>query len=257
MPLIPPLQCLFCNHLNPADASFCNSCGSQMHLQPCDRCGAVDKRSAKACYKCDSAFTLPAASEPEPAPVAPDQPLAEPALFDADTAQEFAPAHPDPAHPDPAHALLEAQPVTEMVTTEKAATATGSRRPWPSVAFAILFVATALTAYYYARPPARVPPQQGAIPVVAGAAAVSVAPIAAQAKPTLPAPVAAASAPAAAPPKLVASSPGLDAVAAAPSTVLPRSNTDVMRRAEPAILKDCPQAVAALGLCSPGAKQEK
>ncbi|MFZ4539474.1 zinc ribbon domain-containing protein [Propionivibrio sp.] len=53
------LQCLFCNHLNPADASFCNKCGSQLHLRPCDNCGAIEKRTATNCYKCNAELTLP------------------------------------------------------------------------------------------------------------------------------------------------------------------------------------------------------
>jgi hypothetical protein len=56
-----PLQCLFCNHLNPGNASFCNECGSQLHLQQCDLCGSINKRSARVCYKCGVAFSLSAA----------------------------------------------------------------------------------------------------------------------------------------------------------------------------------------------------
>lgn len=51
-------QCLFCNHLNPAGASFCNECGSQLQLQQCDLCGSINKRSARVCYKCGAAFTF-------------------------------------------------------------------------------------------------------------------------------------------------------------------------------------------------------
>ena len=46
------LQCLFCQHVNPAGATFCNTCGSQLQLQQCDRCGSINKRSASNCYKC-------------------------------------------------------------------------------------------------------------------------------------------------------------------------------------------------------------
>ena len=34
-----------------------------MHLQPCERCGAIDKRTAATCYKCGGEFPLPAESE--------------------------------------------------------------------------------------------------------------------------------------------------------------------------------------------------
>lgn len=52
-----PLQCLFCQHINPADAVFCNSCASQLDLKPCVQCSAVDNRNALHCYKCGAAFT--------------------------------------------------------------------------------------------------------------------------------------------------------------------------------------------------------
>ena len=57
---MPLLQCLFCNHVNPGAASFCNECGSQLDLQPCGQCGAVDSRQAKSCHKCGTPFLLPA-----------------------------------------------------------------------------------------------------------------------------------------------------------------------------------------------------
>ncbi|WP_300455024.1 zinc ribbon domain-containing protein [Accumulibacter sp.] len=50
------LPCLFCKHTNPAEASFCNECGSPLHLQPCEQCGAIDKRSAASCHKCGAEF---------------------------------------------------------------------------------------------------------------------------------------------------------------------------------------------------------
>lgn len=61
MPSPSPLQCLFCNHLNPGGSSFCNDCGSQLHLQQCDLCGSINKRSARICYKCGVTFTHSAA----------------------------------------------------------------------------------------------------------------------------------------------------------------------------------------------------
>jgi ribosomal protein L40E len=51
------LQCLFCQHINPAGASFCNGCGSQLNLQPCLQCDTVDNRTATHCYKCGAPFS--------------------------------------------------------------------------------------------------------------------------------------------------------------------------------------------------------
>lgn len=62
------LQCSFCSHENPADAKFCNACGSSLNLQLCAHCGAVDHVSSRNCYKCGAPF---AAVEPSPAPPAP------------------------------------------------------------------------------------------------------------------------------------------------------------------------------------------
>jgi ribosomal protein L40E len=47
-----PLQCFFCNHINPAGAKFCNDCGSPLHLKPCRQCEAINDQAAKNCYKC-------------------------------------------------------------------------------------------------------------------------------------------------------------------------------------------------------------
>ena len=73
MPSTLPLQCLFCKHLNPADAIFCNVCGTQLNLQPCQQCGAAEERTAEKCHKCGAAFTLPAQSEDQ-APLAASTP---------------------------------------------------------------------------------------------------------------------------------------------------------------------------------------
>jgi len=46
-------QCLFCDHVNPAGAKFCNNCGSQLHVKQCSRCGAINDQAAKTCFKCE------------------------------------------------------------------------------------------------------------------------------------------------------------------------------------------------------------
>jgi ribosomal protein L40E len=65
MSQMPSLQCLFCQHINPADADDCRRCDGQLNLQPCRRCGAVDLRTATNCYKCGAKFSLPVATRLE------------------------------------------------------------------------------------------------------------------------------------------------------------------------------------------------
>lgn len=50
------VHCSFCKHGNPADAKFCNACGSSLTLQLCQACGAIDNISATVCYKCGQPF---------------------------------------------------------------------------------------------------------------------------------------------------------------------------------------------------------
>ena len=53
MPLTESMTlCQYCEHVNQADARFCVGCGAQMHLVPCPACGAVNDKTAKACYQC-------------------------------------------------------------------------------------------------------------------------------------------------------------------------------------------------------------
>lgn len=53
-----PVQCLFCDHVNPAGAKFCNDCGSPLHVKPCTRCEAVNDQAAKNCSKCGAEFPV-------------------------------------------------------------------------------------------------------------------------------------------------------------------------------------------------------
>ena len=50
------VHCSFCKHSNPADAKFCNACGSSLALQLCEACGAIDNVSATVCHKCGHPF---------------------------------------------------------------------------------------------------------------------------------------------------------------------------------------------------------
>lgn len=51
-----PLSCSFCNQPNPADAKFCNQCGSPLGFKPCPSCEAVNEKSAGRCHQCGVAF---------------------------------------------------------------------------------------------------------------------------------------------------------------------------------------------------------
>jgi hypothetical protein len=49
---VPPPLCFFCGHTNPAEAKFCNECGSPLHLKPCKQCDAINDATARICYRC-------------------------------------------------------------------------------------------------------------------------------------------------------------------------------------------------------------
>jgi hypothetical protein len=49
---MPPPDCPFCEHQNPASAKFCNECGSPLHLTPCGDCGAVNSVADAHCWRC-------------------------------------------------------------------------------------------------------------------------------------------------------------------------------------------------------------
>jgi hypothetical protein len=55
-----PLFCLFCARSNPADARFCNECGTPLDLKPCRQCDAVNPRVADRCYRCEAALPVEA-----------------------------------------------------------------------------------------------------------------------------------------------------------------------------------------------------
>jgi hypothetical protein len=47
-------QCRFCDHVNAAASKFCSECGGALHLLPCPRCGAVSQVTATVCYQCQA-----------------------------------------------------------------------------------------------------------------------------------------------------------------------------------------------------------
>jgi hypothetical protein len=63
-------QCPFCNHANPAGATYCNDCGSPLHLKPCNQCEAINDRLASNCYSCGAEFPV-LSTAPEAASVSP------------------------------------------------------------------------------------------------------------------------------------------------------------------------------------------
>jgi ribosomal protein L40E len=277
MPSTPSLQCLFCKHLNPADAIFCNECGTQLNLQPCKRCGAIDDRAAEKCYKCGASFTLPAQPGAESL-LAPAIPGKEPA---PSTLSDTGPAATLPTKPT--HDLAEApsglQWAAQTASPETDANAARSRRRW-LVAIAGLLLVLAIDMvfvyFYYGEPeqlaqteiekpgigktepektepekteivkqavpevpvepkPDGLAPPEPAMPVDAALKPEDTAPIPATR------PQASQKVPSRAPPKAVA------AVAVRP---LPAATPPVKRRQEPPVSKECPQALATLGLCN-------
>jgi uncharacterized membrane protein YvbJ len=45
------IHCPRCRHGNPADAAFCQECGSRLEA-PCPGCGTANQSDAKFCKKC-------------------------------------------------------------------------------------------------------------------------------------------------------------------------------------------------------------
>lgn len=213
-----PLQCLFCQHLNPADASFCNSCASQLNLKPCAQCSAVDNRSATHCYKCGAAFTLLKAAQ-------------QPALLD----KELTPTLRYPAYAP--------QALTALMTTQSPRTATGTRRTWGVAVSALVLAAFALLIYNLmglSKPPARLsamPQPQSAVAATTASRPKETPRPEENEKNTLQA----------LPPPI------------ADMVITPRLPATPMAKIQPRLapeLKECPPAVAALGLCNPGKPQE-
>jgi len=243
-----PLQCLFCKHLNPAGASFCNDCGSQLNLRPCDQCGAIDNRTAKNCYKCGAEFTLPAASGLD-APLATailENTLTYPALNNANLAGPKA-----------------KQAMDGTTSSEMGVTASGPRLRTLIAVPALLLALLVTSVYLYYEPPSQLRPTQD---IPQPAPVISAAPMPAESTPSVTAAQIDSALPATdAIPRLAT---GTGAPKKAPSlappdvdsaqTVRPPSATVVEEktRQDSPIFEECPQAVATLGLCSPGPKQE-
>jgi len=63
-------SCPFCEHGNPADAKFCSACGGALHLVQCPRCGAVSDVKAATCYQCHGPLQGRGTDALDPAPSA-------------------------------------------------------------------------------------------------------------------------------------------------------------------------------------------
>ena len=220
-----PLQCLFCKHPNPAGASFCNGCGSQLNLQPCDRCGAIDNRTAKHCYKCHAQFSLSVA--PELAP-------------------QLAPALPGTAMIDT---------TLNNSIASGLQTATTWRRGKLVAGAAILLALIPLSLNFFNEPFPQLAQQQVVKKIIPD---VTAAPLPANTTPsTVAAPVDDALAPTDPPPKLAVGTDELKkvrpkAVVALTHRSPPTIEVDVNTRPNSPTPGDCPPAVASLGLCHPG-----
>jgi hypothetical protein len=51
------LTCTFCAHRNPEGSSYCNQCGSPLHLVPCEQCQAINNANDTHCYACGVSLT--------------------------------------------------------------------------------------------------------------------------------------------------------------------------------------------------------
>lgn len=176
------LRCLFCQHVNPLAAAYCNACGSQLDLQPCAVCGAIGKRGARDCYKCGAEF--PPVSEPElsadlladeieAALAELDQPLPEPLLVlpevgaagdGADNARAPGDWGVSPQRSDVDVAARWAVPSAVAAVTLPATPSSRSRRRRATVIAAVVVVVIVALLAYHLQPSA--PVREPRVPVV-------------------------------------------------------------------------------------------
>lgn len=225
MPSTPLLRCLFCGHVNPGSAIFCMDCGTQLDLQPCNKCDAVDSRTSTNCHKCGAPFASIWA--PIPAPEAPN-------------------ASPETVHE---HNVASVRP----------------RRGWLVLVASAILVSVVVAGYTYIREPEQLAPRLAAPHVVVAmpsqpSSSAVPAQMDAMAKSTsLPLKLdignvdhekdSSKAAPSAAP---------TPEAAANTTTVRSSSTANANVRSRPVrpVLKECSPAVATLGLCDPEPQQE-
>ena len=255
-------RCLFCKHLNPTDAIFCNGCGNKLNLQPCRRCGAINDRAAENCYKCSASFALLAQPEPESllAPEILGQELASSTLSDA------GPAGTLPTQPtrDLALVLTRPQKAAQKDFSLTGANATKLRRRWlvAIVVILLVLVIDMVSVYFYYGEPEQLAQTEiektkvskQAVPDVLGEPKPdSLTPLNAMI------PVDAASKADDTAPKPATRPEGTEKVPsrASPQAVavlavrpLPATTAAMKILQHPPVIKECPQAVATLGLCN-------
>jgi ribosomal protein L40E len=262
MPSTSPLQCLFCKHLNPAYAIFCNECGTQLNLPSCKQCGSIDDRAAEKCRKCGASLIL--AAQPEPysllGPAIPGEESASSTLSDAGPAGML----PTQRAHDRTHAPAETQWAAQTGSSVTDANATRSRRRW-LVAIFVLLLALAIDVVFvhsYYGESGQLAQTKNEKTKVAKLAAPevqgetkpdeltqpnAVIPVDATLEPedkaakSVTRPQVLEKVPSRAPPEAVA------AMAVRP---LPVTDSPVKIGQEPAVFEECPQAVATLGLCN-------
>ncbi len=269
---MPILRCLFCNHVNPAEASFCNACGSQLDLQPCGQCGAVDSRTAKSCHKCGTPFTLALTSELDAllAPMSPNSPHPHADQWDYSSRIEASVAGAKgvvPAFAQP-HAANDRQLAVAEVPSGRLVQPVKLGNSWLVPGLGLLAVgAAAMFAIFNQKPAATTPTQAAqrvATQLVALPAVTTPPP-----EPTTPAqvvqaekvePVEAASAPQDLPiePTATTNKPEKMPARTAPRTVAskvvptaPVTQAPPPARREAPAIANCSQALATLGLCNP------
>ena len=260
---MPMLRCLFCNHNNPAEASFCNACGSQLNLQPCGQCGAVDSRTAKSCHKCGTPFAPALVSEFDAllAPASHGDQWDYSSRIEASVAgaKAILPTYDQPRTSNDRQLTVGAVAPDRRVSTIKPGSS------WLVPGVALLGVALAATfAIFYQRPVTIAPLQtlQQAAPRVAETPATT-APLTVAAVPTspeqtVPADPIDAAAPSEEPPTAISDEPAkvsartqLRTTTKLATPPVPVAEPQPAVRREPPAIKDCSQALATLGLCVP------
>lgn len=219
MTSISSIPCLFCKHQNPSGAIFCNACGTQLNMQPCDQCGAIDARDARNCYKCGAEF--PSSDALQPAPLPAGSPL--------DTR--------DPVPDDASPVALSPGPLSlnpEALSSNTELPARKRRWTTAAVVLSAALIAGASLFYFNRGRPELITQKQGLNQPLSQA---QVNPLPAQAEASV------ARAPAAPMTKPASRSGSAGAPAPAPSVVDVRGENNSLAS------NDCPHAVATLGLC--------
>ena len=276
MPSIPSFQCFSCRHINPVGAVFCSDCGKQLTMQPCPQCGALSTRGARNCDKCGASLTPPAAPGRD---------------FLLAQAQVTAPTHKDAGaaiskaarpNPDPGHSWSEPQPLEEPLSAEMGEPSllwqkhqagrvnetmlyeTGARRRMRVAAAAsLLMLGTFVLWVHFYGPPVQLAQKQGKKQTAAdlpgapqlGAATSSTMPAQMNygLKPTGTLPISAIGAAG------LENAPSPASHQVVIELILPplsATDAEVNTRQDPSIARECPQAVATLGLCNQLTKQE-